>query len=78
MLENFLYLNQLIEIIMNDDADKWYIVKLSTGICETIPNNKITEDQGVETQEKWGPYDSREDAIAHRIGLIRAGKCQPQ
>jgi hypothetical protein len=28
--------------------------------------------------EKWGPYDSPEDAIARRIGLIRAGICQPQ
>jgi hypothetical protein len=63
---------------MTDNADKWYIVKSSTGICEIVPNTKITEDRGVEIPEKWGPYDSREDAIAHRIGLIRAGKCQPQ
>jgi hypothetical protein len=26
----------------------------------------------------WGPFSSREEAIAKRIGLIRAGKCQPQ
>ncbi|MEM6714570.1 MAG: hypothetical protein AAGD09_17225 [Cyanobacteria bacterium P01_F01_bin.56] len=27
--------------------------------------------------EKWGPYASQGDAIARRVGLIRAGKCQP-
>jgi hypothetical protein len=60
---------------MNEDvSDKWYIVKSSTGTCEIISNLNNTE---VEV-EKWGPYNSREDAIAHRIGLIRGGKCQPQ
>jgi hypothetical protein len=69
---------QLIVKIMSDESDKWYIVKSSTGICEIVPNKKITEEQGGEILERWGPYDSRQDAIAHRVGLIRAGKCQPQ
>jgi hypothetical protein len=59
---------------MNKNSDKWYIVKSSTGTCEIVLNQKITEEEN----GGWGPYDSREDAIAHRIGLIRAGKCQPQ
>jgi hypothetical protein len=63
---------------MNEASYKWYIVKISTGTCEIVSNHQISEEQAVETQEKWGPYDSREDAIAHRIGLIRSGKCQPQ
>ena len=28
--------------------------------------------------EQWGAYASEQEAIAKRIGLIRAGKCQPQ
>ncbi|WP_442944889.1 hypothetical protein [Nostoc sp.] len=27
--------------------------------------------------EQWGPFSSPEEAIARRVGLIRAGKCQP-
>jgi hypothetical protein len=27
--------------------------------------------------ERWGPFDSQQEAIARRVGLIRAGKCQP-
>jgi hypothetical protein len=57
---------------MNENPDKWYIVKSSTGTCEIVLKTTEVEEMG------WGPYDSREEAIAHRIGLIRAGKCQPQ
>lgn len=59
------------------DAQKLYIVKRSTGNCEIVPSEKA-EDDNPETTEKWGPFDSREDALARRVGLIRAGKCQPQ
>ncbi|AFY99925.1 hypothetical protein [Calothrix sp. PCC 6303] len=63
---------------MVEYQQKWYIFKLSTQTCEIIPSKEMTEEQNMEISERWGPYDSREDAIAHRIGLIRAGKCQPQ
>lgn len=51
----------------------WYIVKNPDQSCA------VTEDQTIaETaEEKWGPYSTRDEAIAKRIGLIRAGKCQP-
>ena len=26
---------------------------------------------------KWGPFKTQNQAIAKRVGLIRAGKCQP-
>ncbi|WP_009633570.1 hypothetical protein [Synechocystis sp. PCC 7509] len=55
------------------DAQIWYIVKLSGGNCEII----ATEPSATEVEQKWGPFLSKEDAIARRIGLIRAGKCQP-
>jgi predicted transposase YbfD/YdcC len=59
------------------NTQTWYIVKHKTGNCDIIPGEKLGESNS-EFIEQWGPFDSREDAIARRIGLIRAGKCQPQ
>ncbi len=55
------------------NAQLWYIVKLSTGNCEVV----FSPSSGTEGEERWGPFPSKEEAIARRIGLIRAGKCQP-
>jgi hypothetical protein len=51
----------------------WYIIKVADGTCQ------ITADDFDPTTitTKWGPCATREEAIAKRIGLIRAGKCQP-
>lgn len=54
----------------------WYIHKTQEGHCQIVAVNK-DNDQISEAREKWGPYPSQEEAIARRIGLIRAGKCQP-
>jgi hypothetical protein len=27
--------------------------------------------------ERWGPFKTQNQAIAKRVGLIRAGKCKP-
>ncbi|MBD0342089.1 MAG: DDE transposase family protein [Microcoleus sp. Co-bin12] len=53
------------------------MVKRPAGNCEILPIAQL-EQQNPSIIEKWGPYDSPEDAIARRIGLIRAGICQPQ
>jgi hypothetical protein len=55
------------------DAQTWYIVKLPPGNCEIVS----TEPSTTEVEQKWGPFLSKEEAIARRIGLIRSGKCQP-
>jgi hypothetical protein len=55
------------------DSQSWYIVKLSSGNCEIFS----TEPSATEAEQKWGPFLSKEEAIARRIGLIRSGKCQP-
>ena len=52
-------------------AQSWYIVKLPPGDCEIVFTPSATE------VEQWGPFISKEEAIARRIGLIRSGKCQP-
>jgi hypothetical protein len=51
----------------------WYIIKNPDASCT------ITEDTAMAATatEKWGPYPTRDEATAKRIGLIRAGKCQP-
>ncbi|MEQ9235140.1 hypothetical protein [Coleofasciculus sp. E2-BRE-01] len=56
------------------NTQNWYIVKQKNGQCEIVPSTQV---EGEETSERWGPFASQQDAIARRIGLIRAGKCQP-
>ncbi|MEM9153717.1 MAG: hypothetical protein AAFY57_12360 [Cyanobacteria bacterium J06642_2] len=51
---------------------QWYVVREPEGHCTICPRPDI------ETVEKyWGPFASKSDAIARRVGLIRAGHCQP-
>ena len=57
------------------DTTAWYIVKCSDGHCEIVPEDQLA---AAEAQEQWGPFESQGVAIARRVGLIRAGKCQPQ
>ncbi|AFZ26391.1 hypothetical protein Cylst_4295 [Cylindrospermum stagnale PCC 7417] len=67
------------------DTQTWYIVKRSAGNCEIIPSKQL-EDDNSEIIEQWGPFPNQgeamgcapQEAIARRVGLIRAGKCQPQ
>lgn len=35
------------------------------------------EDDSAIAPQTWGPFTAKNQAIAKRIGLIRAGKCQP-
>lgn len=65
---------------MMNNLDAWYVVKQTSGQCAIVPAKQIEDQQqsdNTPTPERWGPYDSQQDAIAHRVGLIRAGKCQP-
>lgn len=62
-------------------SDAWYIVKQEDGRCEIMSAIQIMSSSSgggnVSQQERWGPFSSEEEAIARRVGLIRAGKCQP-
>ncbi|MBN3945802.1 MAG: DDE transposase family protein [Nostoc sp.] len=58
------------------DSQTWYIVKRSAGNCEIVSSDKVGDDN-LEIIEQWGPFSSLEEAIARRVGLIRARKCQP-
>ncbi|MHC5770337.1 MAG: DDE transposase family protein [Nostoc sp.] len=59
-----------------NNSQTWYIVKRSIGSCEIIPSDQVADDN-LEIIEQWGPFSSQEEAIARRVGLIRAGKCKP-
>lgn len=56
------------------DAESWYIVKQPNGQCEIVP---VDPRSPIAEGQKWGPYASKSEAIARRVGLIRSGKCQP-
>ncbi len=56
-------------------SSNWYIVKEKQEQCKII---ELDNNQLPENETYWGPFPSQEEAIARRVGLIRAGKCQPQ
>ncbi|MGG6294436.1 hypothetical protein ACQ4M4_08435 [Leptolyngbya sp. AN02str] len=63
-------------------SEAWYIVKQSTGVCDIVDasdlaaNSENTNSENPDA-EQWGPFPSQGEAIARRVGLIRAGKCKP-
>jgi len=61
---------------MSDPAstEVWYIVKTAAGPCILQSASEFNADADA---QHWGPYATKAEAIAKRVGLIRAGKCQP-
>lgn len=59
-------------------SEQWYIVKQPSGVCQILSVAEAAESTELSDREKWGPFSSQGEAIARRVGLIRAGKCQPQ
>ena len=61
---------------MATPEESWYIVKQASQQCEVISVQAL---EALEHQdaERWGPFKTQNQAIAKRVGLIRAGKCQP-
>lgn len=55
----------------------WYIVKNDTGNCEILADTELQEQNLEKTQDSWGPFTSKAEAISRRVGLIRSGKCEP-
>lgn len=58
------------------EPDAWHVVQQPDGHCEVCTQGAL--DSTPDTPNSWGPFTSRNEAIAKRVGLIRAGKCQPQ
>ena len=73
--------------------ETWYIVKQASEECKIVSAQELEAAQELETSTQqtdsadprdeserlmqWGPFETQNQAIAKRIGLIRAGKCQP-
>jgi hypothetical protein len=62
----------------------WYILKNRSGHCE-VSQIELAEGSapGEEEEDKapieqWGPFKDQNEAAAHRVGLIRSGKCLPE
>lgn len=56
-------------------TDQWYIIQTTSGQCEVVSHPPDQEE--VPSLIQWGPFATRNDAIAKRVGLIRSGKCHP-
>ena len=61
------------------ETEQWYVVKLVEVQCQivTVQELETLQTNATPIEEQWGPFDSKGEAIARRVGLIRAGKCQP-
>lgn len=65
---------------MTAPEENWYIVKRASENCEILSAAELSaldDSVAVSGMQMWGPFDSKNQAIAKRVGLIRAGKCQP-
>ena len=60
-----------------NDSDAWYVIRQENGSCNIVPADQVTIDETATQREQWGPFESQSEAIARRVGLIRAGKCKP-
>ena len=65
---------------MSDSSNRlnWYIVQQADGTCAVV--NYADQEPTPETSSAnhWGAFATEQEAIAKKIGLIRAGKCKPQ
>ena len=61
---------------METSEESWYIVKQASEQCQILSEKELNE-RDRQVLEKWGPFKAKNQAIAKRVGLIRAGKCQP-
>ncbi len=61
---------------MEGSGESWYIVKQASEQCEIVSKQEL-DALDAQPLEQWGPFESKGQAIAKRVGLIRAGKCQP-
>lgn len=59
-----------------NESQTWYIVKRNNEQCEIV-QSQDAEKQTPDVIQRWGPFETQQEAIASRVGLIRAGKCQP-
>lgn len=62
------------------ETNAWYVIKQPDDGCAIVTAvdiGRLEAAGDAEAPERWGPFASEAEAIARRVGLIRAGKCQP-
>ncbi|HEY9738773.1 MAG TPA: hypothetical protein V6D06_20910 [Trichocoleus sp.] len=62
---------------MSEPCKTWYIIQTEAGPCQIVAVESLGAPDVPEGRLKWGPFSSEAEAVSRRIGLIRAGKCQP-
>ncbi len=62
---------------METSEEGWYIVKKEAEECQILSAQALNSLEG-QSLQRWGPFKSQGQAIAKRVGLIRAGKCRPE
>jgi hypothetical protein len=65
-----------------DQPEGWYVIRQAAGKCtiaQVVSSQVAQDDNAIQNEqlEQWGPYATQAEAIARRVGLIRAGKCTP-
>jgi len=65
------------DIVPNDESNEHEPDEHESDEHESGERLSSHDEQGKEKPQTWGPFSSQEEAIARRVGLIRAGKCKP-
>lgn len=60
---------------MTNHTQFWYVLQKQDQTCKIVTCNFPQTKTPKEKQ--WGPFSSKQEAIAKRIGLIRSRKCKP-
>lgn len=63
--------------MIEDAQTRWHIVQTEQGQCQIVTEADLAAAKSTDDAKSWGPFASQGEAIARRVGLIRAGKCQP-
>ena len=61
---------------MNQPQTFWYVIQQQDKTCRVVSFEQ--EQTKTPEQAQWGYFQSQPEAISKKIGLIRAGKCQPE
>ena len=59
---------------MKTTGQFWYVIRQQDGTCQVVD----FASKQAKTPKQWGAFATEQEAIAKKIGLIRAGKCKPQ
>ncbi|HIK45258.1 MAG TPA: hypothetical protein IGR64_10270 [Leptolyngbyaceae cyanobacterium M65_K2018_010] len=62
---------------MPPPQEEWYVIKLDDGRCQVVLKSAPTLGEIEASAQVWGPFPTQGEAIARRVGLIRAHRCEP-